>query len=308
MELIAFTHAAVAYEDPTPTPQLRSFDTINLEIPSSAWIGLLSATVFAAYANPAQALNYYGYGDYGVAVEEIQAVLADLDYFDGDITGDFDADTEAALIDFQNDEGLYVDGVAGEDTLTALGLDGLIGGSADVDEVDEEVVVPEDGTLRLGSEGTQVEELQAALADEGYYAGEIDGVFGDETLDAVISFQDESGLEPDGIVGTETLDALGLSDGSVADGTTDDDDTTDGVSTSGTTLQYGDQGSLVEELQSALADEGYYFGDIDGVFADETLDAVLAYQEDNDLTVDGIVGVDTLEALGLSGTESDSLT
>ena len=50
------------------------------------------------------------------------------------------------------------------------------------------------------------------------------------------------------------------------------------------------QGAGVECLQSALTDEGFYAGAIDGDFDDATLTAVMAYQEAEGLFVDGVVG------------------
>jgi 3D (Asp-Asp-Asp) domain-containing protein len=50
--------------------------------------------------------------------------------------------------------------------------------------------------------------LQKLLADTGYYAGKIDGVFGDETLAAVKHFQNYNNLRPDGVVGKETIAVL----------------------------------------------------------------------------------------------------
>jgi hypothetical protein len=59
-------------------------------------------------------------------------------------------------------------------------------------------------SVRLGSEGDGVACLQAALADAGYYDGDIDGYFGDPTLRAVMSFQEETDLFVDGVVGRES--------------------------------------------------------------------------------------------------------
>jgi len=46
--------------------------------------------------------------------------------------------------------------------------------------------------------------LQQALSHSGLEVGEIDGIFGSQTYAAVITLQDEYGIEPDGIVGEET--------------------------------------------------------------------------------------------------------
>ncbi|HSP29776.1 MAG TPA: L,D-transpeptidase family protein [Ilumatobacteraceae bacterium] len=59
------------------------------------------------------------------------------------------------------------------------------------------------------------------------------------------------------------------------------------------------QGDGVTCLQEALADEGFYDGAIDGDFDDPTLAAVMAYQEDAGLFVDGVVGRESAVELGI---------
>ena len=50
-----------------------------------------------------------------------------------------------------------------------------------------------------------------------------------------------------------------------------------------------------------LKELGYYNGAIDGIFGSQTIQAVKNFQRDYGLTVDGIVGRNTLAKLGLSG-------
>ena len=64
---------------------------------------------------------------------------------------------------------------------------------------------------KIGSMGTEVEQIQTALKSRGYYNGNIDGIFGSQTKKAVTDFQRDNGLKVDGIAGKNTLAALGIS-------------------------------------------------------------------------------------------------
>ena len=62
--------------------------------------------------------------------------------------------------------------------------------------------------LKLGSEGSAVSELQAALKLLGYYIDVVDGVYRESTAIAVSQFQQAAGLTPDGITGPATWNRL----------------------------------------------------------------------------------------------------
>lgn len=66
----------------------------------------------------------------------------------------------------------------------------------------------------------------------------------------------------------------------------------------------GSSGSVVTQIQQKLSNWGYYSGSIDGIFGSRTEAAVLSFQRKNGLTADGIVGKQTLKALGISDTGS----
>ena len=64
-------------------------------------------------------------------------------------------------------------------------------------------------------------------------------------------------------------------------------------------LQAGDSGYEVEQLQSALAQAGYYQGPVDGQYSASLEESVKAYQQDQNLGADGVAGPATMKELGL---------
>lgn len=63
---------------------------------------------------------------------------------------------------------------------------------------------------------------------------------------------------------------------------------------------WGSSGEMVTKIQTNLKKWGYYTGNVDGVFGTQTSKAVRRFQQKNGLKVDGVVGSQTLAALGLS--------
>jgi len=117
METLAFIHTAVAYEDPSPESELRSFEDISLKAPGSIALGVLSAGVVTAtlsHADQAQALIEFG--DRGSGVAQLQRKLGVTD------DGIFGRQTYNSLVRFQENNRLVPDGIAGRRTLPALGL------------------------------------------------------------------------------------------------------------------------------------------------------------------------------------------
>ncbi len=62
---------------------------------------------------------------------------------------------------------------------------------------------------------------------------------------------------------------------------------------------YGSRGDEVSNIQKKLKQWGYYDGKVDGIFGYQTYKAVRYFQYKNGLKVDGVVGAETLSALGL---------
>lgn len=67
------------------------------------------------------------------------------------------------------------------------------------------------------------------------------------------------------------------------------------------TISYwGSSGDEVIQIQKKLKQWGYYDGSVDGSYGNKTYQAVRKFQAKNGLTVDGVAGTKTLEALGIS--------
>ena len=64
---------------------------------------------------------------------------------------------------------------------------------------------------KKGATGDVVVQIQTRLKNWGYYFGNVDGVYGGKTEEAVRYFQRKNGLSADGQVGNQTLAALGIS-------------------------------------------------------------------------------------------------
>ena len=80
-----------------------------------------------------------------------------------------------------------------------------------------------------------------------------------------------------------------------------------GEAASAKRLKKGSRGAAVKTLQTALKEQGYYSGKIDGIFGKGTVNAVKAFQRKNGLKVDGIAGPLTQEKLySGSGTKTSS--
>ena len=73
----------------------------------------------------------------------------------------------------------------------------------------------------------------------------------------------------------------------------------------GDAYKKGASGATVTEIQTRLKNWGYYSGEVDGMFGSATEKAVKYFQQTNGLTADGVVGAQTLAALGINGGGGD---
>lgn len=120
--------------------------------------------------------------------------------------------------------------------------------------------------------------LQTQLRQAGYYEGEIDGIYGPQTVDAVKQLQTDNGLRPTGYVDAATQRAL---DDKVA--------------------ELGQQAAELAltqtaALQTVLTLTGHWTGPIDGNWTDELTDALKAFQTALGVEPTGAVDVATMAA------------
>jgi peptidoglycan hydrolase-like protein with peptidoglycan-binding domain len=137
--------------------------------------------------------------------------------------------------------------------------------------------------LKYGSEGSQVTQAQSRLKQLGFYQAEVDGKFGFSTYLAVKGFQEKNGLTVDGVIGEITNLALFSPTAVNSAGGTAGTPTFQRIA-------YGSSGPAVKTVQGILRTLGYYNSDVEGKFGYSTYLAVLNYQRDNGLAVDGVVG------------------
>ena len=160
--------------------------------------------------------------------------------------------------------------------------------------------------LKKGSKGSQVTELQKLLQQHGYYKGyKVDGVFGQKTKDAVISFQKaKKQATHNGNVGPTTCKALN---------NVTEKSKVVGFDCPNTSLKrdQSNNADLVKKLQQGLQSIGYYKGyKVDGSYGTYTANAVAAFQRANGLSPDGWFGPKTCavfnQKLGWSDAKSSS--
>ena len=94
---------------------MKKFQTIG-----AIFSVILICTYVIATSQTSEVLSRYG--SYGEEVRKIQERLSNWGYYTGQIDGIYGSGTVASVKKFQQKNGLRVDGVAGNETLAALGL------------------------------------------------------------------------------------------------------------------------------------------------------------------------------------------
>lgn len=248
------------------------------------------------------------FGDSGFNVRCLQQGLRIMCCNPGTIDAEFGPGTTAAVEKFQNDQGIDVDGIVGDETWNCL-LE-------------------------------EIKPIQRALKEKGYYSGAITGIAKATTYEAVLEFQSACQLAVDGMVGTSTRERLfddsiegeedamfpltigsrgdyvlnlqyglrilccspGVMDGIFGSGTaaavekfqTKYSLSVTGVVNSETWYKHKE---LIRAIQQQLDEKGYPIARIDGLATSALSESIKSFQEDNWLKADGQVGPATEDIL-----------
>jgi len=140
-------------------------------------------------------------GDQGPEVRILQEKLTAAGHSLNPIDDKFGPKIDTAVRNFQRENHLIVDGVAGDNTWKALDA-----------AIKAKKVALAIKTLRKGSRGPLVRTLQERLISAGYPIQPVTDYFGIQTDTAVRNLQRKNKLLSDGIVGPNTWFALGVVD------------------------------------------------------------------------------------------------
>jgi len=148
-----------------------------------------------------------------------------------------------------------------------------------------------DNNIKKGDVGTEVTAVQKMLHDLNYTIT-VDGDFGEKTESVVKQFQMDNHVDATGIITPEVLGLL--------EERSLEPNVPDKKFISGSYLRKGNSGSAVVALQKALNSEGASPQlTADGVFGNDTVTALKAFQKLHDLDADGIAGPKTFAVLDI---------
>ncbi len=221
------------------------------------------------------------------------------------IDGIYATDTEDAVRAFQEIFSIPANGSVDRSTWYAIAR--IYAGVKRLSDLDSEGITPEEVTdlfaqqLSIGYTGRGAADLQYFLRFIAEFnpkvsAPAIDGIFGNETENSVISFQKEYGLAQTGIVDLPTWEAIysayqGMLESLPAGYFSDSTEPYPGFP-----VRLGSRGEEVRRIQQYLNVISDAYPQIpklqaDGIFGPSTQAAVLAFQSVFGLTTDGVVAL-----------------
>ncbi len=208
-------------------------------------------------------------------IKMLQQRLMDLGFMDNDEPTDYFGEvTQRAVLHFQRQNNLTMDGIVGDSTWDAI--------------------MAEDAkhyAVSKGTQGDDISNLQQRLYELGYLAAanQVNGTFDDATETAVLKLQELNGLNADGKVGQQTFNLLYSED------------------VKPNSLSYGEHSDVVLASQQRLKELGYLTTTPDGAYGQDTVLAVKQFQARNDQVVDGFLGPSTRAVLNSAEAKPNSL-
>lgn len=225
--------------------------------------------------------------------------------------GVFEATTRAAVRQFQSIFNLAVDGIVGRATWYKIKR--IYNAVIKVSELYSEGITISDidriysTSLRRGSRGNEVKLIQYYLNFLSFFNNRLpsidaDGIFGPATENAVKAFQSEYGLTADGIVGRDTWNRLQDAYFSTLNSLPDEYRSYSSLLYPGYVITTGASGNVVTQLQTflnviAANNSAVPSVAVDGVYGNETKNAVIAVQKLSGLEQTGAVGALTWNAI-----------
>ncbi|MDU7360237.1 MAG: peptidoglycan-binding protein [Propionibacteriaceae bacterium] len=146
----------------------------------------------------------YKTGDKGEEIRELQHRLLQLQWFEGEITGNFDATTQASVEGFQAKRELPVTGQVDSTTWQRL-VDMT---RQPTHDEKHNVLKPGPALWKQGDKGDEVRTIQSRMRQIGWYGPTVDGVYGKATTEGIRGFQQKRAIPVTGEVDQRTLDRL----------------------------------------------------------------------------------------------------
>jgi len=225
-------------------------------------------------------------GTVGSSVYALQQRLKNLGYPITDLTGAYDEQTALCVRLFYQANGIAASDVADVNMQRRLYAEDAVQYDPSL-QTQEGISIEylgggtQTAVIDAGSSSQEVLALQQRLAALGYLDAEGEtGAFDEGTVEAVNRFLEAVGREPTGTL-TEELQAFLMSASAPAYGG-------ESAAAEYQTLNPGDSGEAVMNLQRRLVELGYANGNPNGKYGNATISAVQLYQALNGLEVDGV--------------------
>ncbi len=216
--------------------------------------------------------------------------------------------TAGQVRDFQRTHGLAPTGQLDTSLLSALDIGDVLEGETASGFLDG--LLRTDQAAIEGSSGrgaplyvspVHVAQIQHVLQSQGFYSGQIDGVWGPNTARAADKYRAERGLEPNAgldIALLRDLNQQGKTVPKLPSGATS--------RTQGVPLHAGTE--AIRALQRELSQKGHEAGAVDGVWGENTRAALRDFQREHGLEMTGTLTLPTLAALGIDVASKGSQT